>query len=167
MASVENESDFRLAKSMGWTLTNGNQASSLWKYKLGVDSGSGAYQSTGSLFSKSNEEITTEVWRRIVNNLPYLLKTKGTARSIKALMSCYGIPQTLLSIREYGGPAISGDAPNIIEDRYAYMLAVGGFNNNAIKNRNFKEFVIKYSEIIINNYKIFDDFIYLLSVKSH
>jgi hypothetical protein len=124
---------YDIAKSMGWTLTNGNQATSLWKYKLGVDSGSGAYQSTGSLFSKSNEEITTEVWRRIVNNLPYLLKTKGTARSIKALMSCYGIPQTLLSIREYGGPAISGDAPNIIEDRYAYMLAVGGFNNNAIK----------------------------------
>jgi hypothetical protein len=125
---------YDIAKSMGWTLTNGNQATSLWKYKLGVDSGSGAYQSTGSLFSKSNEEITTEVWRRIVNNLPYLLKTKGTARSIKALMSCYGIPQTLLSIREYGGPLISGDAPNIIENRYAYMLAVNNGSNPAIEN---------------------------------
>jgi hypothetical protein len=125
---------YDIAKSMGWTLTNGNQATALWKYKLGVDSGSGAYQSTGSLFSKSNEEITTEVWRRIVNNLPYLLKTKGTARSIKALMSCYGIPQTLLSIREYGGPAISGDAPNIIENRYAYMLAVNNDSNPAIEN---------------------------------
>ena len=30
------------------------------------------------LFSKSDEDITTEVWRRIVNNLPYLLKIKGT-----------------------------------------------------------------------------------------
>lgn len=124
---------YDIAKSMGWTLTNGNQASALWKYKLGVDT-DGKYQSTGSLFSKSNEEITTEVWRRIVNNLPYLLKTKGTARSIKALMSCYGIPQTLLSIREYGGPAISGDAPNIIENRYAYMLAVNNDGNPAIEN---------------------------------
>jgi hypothetical protein len=124
---------YDIAKSMGWTLTNGNQATALWKYKLGLDT-DGRYQSTGSLFSKSNEEITTEVWRRIVNNLPYLLKTKGTARSIKALMSCYGIPQTLLSIREYGGPAVSGDAPNIIEDRYAYMIALAEGSNPAIEN---------------------------------
>jgi hypothetical protein len=124
---------YDIAKSMGWTLTNGNQATALWKYKLGVDT-DGKYQSTGSLFSKSNEEITTEVWRRIVNNLPYLLKTKGTARSIKALMACYGIPQTLLSIREYGGPLVSGDAPNIIENRYAYMLAVNNDSNPAIEN---------------------------------
>jgi hypothetical protein len=124
---------YDIAKSMGWTLTNGNQATALWKYKLGLDA-EGKYQSTGSLFSKSNEEITTEVWRRIVNNLPYLLKTKGTARSIKALMSCYGIPQTLLSIREYGGPAVSGDAPNIIEDRYAYMIALNNDSNPAIEN---------------------------------
>jgi hypothetical protein len=115
------ESLYEIAKSMGWTLANGNQASSLWKYKLGTDS-SGSYQSTGSLFSKTDEDITTEVWRRIVNNLPYLLKTKGTARSVKALMSCYGIPQTLLSIREYGGPKVEENVPTLIEDRYAYAL---------------------------------------------
>ena len=80
---------YDIAKSMGWTLTNGNQATSLWKYKLGVDSGSGAYQSTGSLFSKSNEEITTEVWRRIVNNLPYLLKTKGQFLAESSLCLCF------------------------------------------------------------------------------
>jgi len=124
---------YDIAKSMGWTLTNGNQATALWKYKLGVGT-DGKYQSTGSLFSKSNEEITTEVWRRIVNNLPYLLKTKGTARSIKALMSCYGIPQTLLSIREYGGPAVSGDAPNIIEDRYAYMAVFNANGEDGAEN---------------------------------
>ena len=116
------ETLYNIAKSLGWTLSNGKQASSLWQYKLGVNSGSGAYQTTGSLFSKSDESITTEVWRRIVNNLPYLLKTKGTTRSIKALMNTYGIPQTLLSIREYGGPKVSGDVPAIIEDRFNYAL---------------------------------------------
>lgn len=119
------ETLYEIAKSMGWTLANGNQASALWKYKLGTDT-SGSYQSTGSLFSKTDEDITTEVWRRIVNNLPYLLKTKGTERSVKALMSCYGIPQTLLSIREYGGPKVEENIPTLIEDRYAYMLKVGG-----------------------------------------
>tara|TARA_Y100000593_G_scaffold78830_1_gene146493 strand:- start:303 stop:4505 length:4203 start_codon:yes stop_codon:yes gene_type:complete len=117
---------FQVAESLGWTLEHGNQATALWKYKLGVDSGSGAYSTTGSLFTKSNEDITTEVWRRIVNNLPYLLKTKGTARSIKALMNTYGIPQTLLSIREYGGPKVGEDVPTLIEDRFVYALQMSG-----------------------------------------
>ena len=116
---------YNVAESLGWKLANGNQATALWKYKLGTDS-SGSYQSTGSLFSKSNEDITTEVWRRIVNNLPYLLKTKGTSRSVKALMNAYGIPQTLLSIREYGGPLATNDAPSLIEDRFAYSLRLTG-----------------------------------------
>ena len=120
---------YQVAKSLGWTLENGNQAEALWKYKLGVTSsgsagvgGAGEYATTGKMFSKSNEAITTEVWRRIVNNLPYLLKTKGTTRSIKALMNTYGIPQTLLSIREYGGPQVDADSPVLIEDRFSYAL---------------------------------------------
>lgn len=58
----------------------------------------------GLIQSRPTTDVTKEIWRRILNNLPYLLKTKGTARSIKALLSCYGIPQTILAIREYGGP---------------------------------------------------------------
>ena len=119
---------YEVAKSLGWSLVDGNQASALWQYKLGVNSGSGAYTSTGSLFSKSDEQITSEVWQRIVNNLPYILKTKGTARSVKALMNTYGIPQTLLSIREYGGPKVAATAPTLIEDRFTYALQ---FNENA------------------------------------
>ncbi len=113
---------YQVAQSMGWSLENGKQASQLWQYKLGIDSGSGEFQTTGSLFSKSDEAITTEVWRRIVNNLPYLLKTKGTTRSIKALMNTFGIPQTLMSIREYGGPKVDEDTPTLIEDRFNYAL---------------------------------------------
>ena len=37
-------------------------------------------------------------------------------------MNTYGIPQTLLSIREYGGPKVSEDAPLLIEDRFSYAL---------------------------------------------
>lgn len=117
---------YQVAESLGWKLENGNQASQLWQYKLGVDSGSGGYATTGNMFSKSDEDITTEVWRRIVNNLPYLLKTKGTTRSIKALMNTFGIPQTLLSIREYGGPKVDEDSPTLIEDRFSYALQFKG-----------------------------------------
>ena len=114
-----------MAESLGWQLTNGKQAEQLWQYKLGVNE-SGSYQSTGSLFSKSGESITHEVWRRIVNNLPYLLKSKGQSRGIKALMNAYGIPQTLLSIREYGGPKVANDTPALIEDRRVFGLEFTG-----------------------------------------
>jgi hypothetical protein len=126
------EALYEVAQSMGWELANGKQASSLWQYKLGYND-SGSYTSTGSLFSKTDEQITTEVWRRIVNNLPYLLKTKGTARSIKALMNAYGIPQTLLSIREYGGPHPDAETPALIEDRFAYNLYISSsYTSNTV-----------------------------------
>jgi len=128
---VSSDGLYEIASSMGWKLANGRQASSLWQYKLGVDA-NGKYQTTSSLFSKTDEQITTEVWRRTVNNLPYLLKTKGTARSIKALMNIYGIPQTLLSIREYGGPHPDAETPALIEDRFAYTLQLTGSNNNRV-----------------------------------
>ena len=117
-----------VAKSMGWQLTNGKQASQLWQYKLGTNQ-SGEYASTGSIFSQSDEAITSEVWRRIVNNLPYILKSRGTERSIKALMNVYGIPQTLLSIREYGGPKVGNEWPVLIEDRYCYALKIDSGSN--------------------------------------
>ena len=134
---------YNVAKSMGWKLFNGKQASALWQYKLGK-SETGSLASTGSIFTKTDEEITTEVWRRIVNNLPYLLKTKGTARGIKALMNTYGIPQTLLSIREYGGPKVAEDVPLITEDRFSYALHFNSgssliVNNSAISSSFFKQ----------------------------
>ena len=120
---------FNVAKSLGWKLFNGKQASALWQYKLGYNSETGSFASTGSIFTKTDEDITTEVWRRIVNNLPYLLKTKGTARGVKALMNTYGIPQTLLSIREYGGPKVNEDTPLLIEDRFSYALRMNSGSN--------------------------------------
>lgn len=118
---------YPIAKSFGWNLQNSSQTSDLWLYKLGMSS-DGKYSNTGSLFSVSRENHTHQVWRRIVNNLPYLLKTKGTERSVKAMMSIYGIPQTLLSIKEYGGPTIEADRPSLIEDRFNYALNFDGTN---------------------------------------
>lgn len=110
-----------VAKSLGWQLVEGKQGTALAQYSLGVNSGSGAYQQTGSLFSKADSEITREIWNRTVNNLPFILKSKGTAKAIYALMNIHGIPKTLLSIREYGGPKINEEEPNLIEDRFSYV----------------------------------------------
>jgi hypothetical protein len=110
-----------VAESLGWKLSNGYSDTSLWKYALGVDR-DGSKSQTGILESKSREQITHEVWRRIVNSIPMLYKTKGTARSIKAMLSTYGIPQAFLKIREWGGPTIS-TRKNVYEhERFVYKL---------------------------------------------
>jgi hypothetical protein len=119
--SIDKDILVDIASSQGWQLTNGYQASSLFRYSLGTNS-EGQYSQTGSLFSTSDEVLTGEVWRRIVNNLPYILKSRGTERGIRSLLNIYGIPQTILSIREYGGPKAGNEWPVTTEDRYSYAI---------------------------------------------
>jgi len=123
---------YDVAKNLGWTLSHGTQAKDLWEYALGV-SGSGDPIWTGKTtvnkyLSKTEEERTKEVWRRVLNNLPYIYKSKGTGRGIKALLSAYGIPQTLLTIREYGGPdnADLGIIPRAEWEKHTYFLNFSG-----------------------------------------
>jgi hypothetical protein len=61
--------------------------------------------------------------------LPYILKSKGTSRSIKALLSCFGIPSTILTIKEYGGPSTftdNNDFPEYVHDVYHYAYYLSG-----------------------------------------
>ena len=119
---MPNELLYDVAKSMGWKLTHGKDTSELWEFGLGTDK-FGNVPNSGSLPSKSHEQINNEVWRRVVNNIPYLLKTKGSARAVKALIATYGIPQTFLSIREYGGPVVDSKVRAYWEhDRFVYHL---------------------------------------------
>jgi len=99
---------YSVAKQFGWNLTNGQQGQKLWEYTLGVSETGTPITGSNSVGdpSVSGQKSTSTIWRRIVNNLPLLLKSKGTKRSIQALLSCYGIPQSLMTINEYGGPRL-------------------------------------------------------------
>jgi len=105
---MPNELLYSVAKQFGWNLTDGNQSQELWQYLLGTDETGTPLTGSNSVGDPSvpGRDMTYTIWRRIVNNLPYLLKTKGTKRSIQALLSCYGIPQSFISINEYGGPRL-------------------------------------------------------------
>jgi hypothetical protein len=121
---MSNDLLHHVASSMGFDLLNGKSASELWKYSLGVDeSGNALQDNINGITSISDENNTKEIWRRLVNNLPYILKSKGTSRSIKALLSCFGIPSTVLTIKEYGGPSTFTDNdhyPEYVHDVYHY-----------------------------------------------
>ena len=58
----------------------------------------------------SKEDQTKEIWKRIYHNAPYLFKTKGTERGLRALINCYGIPNTILDIKEFGSSNPDRDA---------------------------------------------------------
>jgi len=122
---MSNDLLYHVAKSYGWRLQNVRQLSNIFLYKLGTQS-DGKVLNTGSSEYLPHELQTKMVWRRIVNNLPYLYKTKGTIRSVRALLSIYGVPQTLISVKEYGGPSVETDKPTLIEDRYFYSLNLSG-----------------------------------------
>ncbi len=99
-------------KSLGLETFDQFENANLIEYILGEGStGSLHYDTpknqslvTASMSSIPKGDITKEVWKRLYHNAPYLLKTKGTERGLRALMSCYGIPSTILNVKEYGGP---------------------------------------------------------------
>ena len=128
---------YHVSNSMGFSLLNGKSASELWKYSLGVNSdGSVNSDDIPLVTTLSDESNTKEVWRRIVNNLPYILKTKGTSRAIKALMTCFGIPQSVLTIKEYGGPSTFTDAdhfPEYVHDVYHKAWLANGLSYVSVK----------------------------------
>ena len=49
------------------------------------------------------DNVNKSLYKRIYHNLPYLLKTKGTTSGLRALITSYGVPDTILRINEFGG----------------------------------------------------------------
>jgi hypothetical protein len=122
---IPNELLPAVAESFGWKLQNTKNISELWLYAAGANQSGSFDVPSGSLKSESHRNLNYQVWKRLVNNLPYLLKNKGTTRSVKALMSIYGIPHTLISFKEYGGPPKETFKPALVKDKYLYKLNLG------------------------------------------
>ncbi len=66
------------------------------------------YEYVDSTISASNDiipldDVNKRLYKRIYHNIPYLLKTKGTVAGLRALITSYGIPDTILRINEFGG----------------------------------------------------------------
>lgn len=107
-----------ILKSFGWDGIRAYDSQFLWEYALGQD------KDGKQKYSTSLEDANNQIWKRILNNLPYLLKHKGTARAMKAIMATYGVPQSMLTIMEFGGPIdpeSSGTTDFTFDDRTAAL----------------------------------------------
>jgi hypothetical protein len=119
---------FDVLKSFNWDAKNLSADSQLWNYVFGMDSDGNTKETNPA------KKRTYEIWRRIVNNLPYLLKHKGTRRGVYAIMACYGIPSSNLSILEFGGPEVTDNTKSKFEfDNITTALKFYGQNSGSIK----------------------------------
>ena len=66
------------------------------------------YEFVDTMISASNDVISMDntnksLYKRIYHNIPYLLNKKGTIAGLRALITTFGIPDTILKISEFGG----------------------------------------------------------------
>ena len=57
----------------------------------------------------AKDDYQKEIYKRIYHNLPYLTKTKGTERGLRALINCFGLPFDTLKIKTFGGNRIDSE----------------------------------------------------------
>lgn len=115
--------------------TNSRNQNDIYSSLLGVNAEGSFLPSTGSYLIDTyvtssqyiipDNDIVKETYKRIYHNIPYLLKTRGTRAGLRALINCFGIPETILKVREYGG--LDKDSNNVTTfyEKFAY-----GFNTN-------------------------------------
>lgn len=77
-------------------------------------------------FIESGEDVQKHFWRRFLNSIPYLTKSKGTKRSVSALLSTYGVPRSALTIKEYGGTKLNHEKTLYEFNDDTYCLSMVG-----------------------------------------
>jgi hypothetical protein len=82
---------------------------------------------TGSLIP--TYDINAETYKRIYHNLPYALKKKGTVEGLRALITLYGIPDTILRINEFGGKDKNQNTWDYWQNEYDYAFTTTGSGN--------------------------------------
>ena len=141
-----------ILKNYSWIPHSSKNSSQLWEYALGYRD-----SNQTSKLIKSGKEYENTIWRRILNNLPYLLKHKGTRRGISALLTTYGIPSSLLTIMEFGGPrnTESQSSTFTFDDRTAAVKFQADYDSkinvdwnvtNAVSSSHALEFRIKTND---------------------
>ncbi|MHA2043946.1 MAG: LamG-like jellyroll fold domain-containing protein [Candidatus Thorarchaeota archaeon] len=113
-----------VAQFFGWEFTGNFLNAEAFQYFIGRNVLKNV-QSNDDLDTKLFE-IKNKFWKRILLNLMYLYKTKGTKESIKALMRTYGLKDNFIRIKEFGHNANVGIQTNRIHaDKSVNALGFG------------------------------------------
>tara|TARA_B100000989_G_C19532936_1_gene471220 strand:- start:5390 stop:10105 length:4716 start_codon:yes stop_codon:yes gene_type:complete len=89
------------------------------------------FEFVDTLISASNDiipldDVNKSLYKRIYHNIPYLLKSKGTISGLRALITSYGIPDTILKISEFGGKdQVNANDYDLYFNNFNFALGVG------------------------------------------
>lgn len=95
---IPNELVELLAHQWNWTLSHDLNSTDFSEYLIPTFEN---YVQNNSTQKITGNDINFERWRRVLTNLIYLYKKKGTKEGIKYLTNIYGIPENLLIVDEY------------------------------------------------------------------
>ena len=87
-----------------------------------------------SQISGSNEiiplnDVNSRIYKKLYHNLPFLLKSKGTMKGVKTLLSILGVPSTILDVKEFGGRVKEDIVYDQPEEVFNYKLKMDGLLN--------------------------------------
>jgi hypothetical protein len=83
-------------------------------------------------------EIKNEFWRRTLNNLMHLYKTKGTRESVESLLRVYGVNRGFVRLKEYGYKPYGGlGTHRISAEKSVYALGFGSGSLTASVSSSF------------------------------
>lgn len=113
-----------MANNYGWKLNESQKLKDLWFNFFGYDEMKKLKRTNinDTSYALPSSDYTKAIWKRILLNLPKILKSKGTDRSVKALVSAYGIPASQFFIREFGGVGNQDTRPKHKEEKLIRYL---------------------------------------------
>lgn len=130
---------YHMLNAYGWSAEDTAQFDDMWGYFLGnwedgttpipnIDQILQPSQSLVTCVSQSlsKNDIMRETWKRLLNNLPYILKNKGNRKGLQAILNIHGVPSTILRIKEYGGQNIAGNISHYNYDKFNYAMTFNG-----------------------------------------
>ena len=80
-----------IGDNYGWNFLNPNQLQNLLQYYVGEETANISYK-----------DLTYKIWKNILNNLNYIYKSKGTEKSIRALINAFGLPPDVITVNDTG-----------------------------------------------------------------
>ena len=100
--------------------------SSGWKLISSMSSSLSDYIETNKTEEIGSKNAIDATWKKILNNLIYIYKTKGSIESIKSLLNIYGFNADSFGLREYGGSVQEHNPTVITNDAQDLLDGLGG-----------------------------------------
>ena len=95
--NIPNKLIKNFAQTLGWTTPSTLDNTTFLDSVLGMETP----QYSGTSISQTPAELDVELYRRILLNIAYLFKSKGTRKSIEFLLGLLGAPEALVEFNEY------------------------------------------------------------------